>query len=47
MTDMLSLSGFGLDNDKMILQCEKNVYDEYVKVRVINFFHNGCYLIII
>ena len=23
MTDILSLSGFGLDNDKMILQCEK------------------------
>ena len=32
MTNMLSLSGFGLDADKMILQCEKNLSDEYVKV---------------
>ena len=38
MTDMLALSGFGWDNDKMVLQCEKNVYDEYVKVCVLNFF---------
>ena len=49
ITDMSSLSGFRLDNDKIILQCEKNVYDEYVKVGVIKFFSQwfllGYYLV--
>ena len=33
MSDMLSLSGFGWDNDKMMITCEMDVFYEYVKVK--------------
>ena len=31
--DMLTLSGFGWDNEKMMIICVKDVFYEYVKVK--------------
>lgn len=33
MSDMLSLSGFGWDADNMMIICENDIFDEYVKVK--------------
>lgn len=32
MSYMLSMSGFNFDNDKMMILCEKNVFDEFTEV---------------
>ena len=35
LKDMLSLSGFGWNNEQMMLYCDRSVFDEYVKVTLL------------
>ncbi|KAL5550500.1 hypothetical protein UlMin_000676 [Ulmus minor] len=36
LKDMLSLSGFGWNNEQMMLYCDRSVFDEYVKNKTKN-----------
>ena len=38
LVEMLSLSGFGWDDVTKMLQCEKSVYDDWVKVIFLLYF---------
>jgi hypothetical protein len=38
LSDALSQSGFGWNEEKMMLDCEKSVFDEWAKVKSMAFF---------
>lgn len=46
MAEMLATSGFGWDDEKMLLQVRKSVYDELIKVSLSTFYLICCLLLI-